>query len=525
MSYARSDDVRDRLTQFRENLSAEVRVHTGEEFLIFQDRKDIHWGEQWKKRIEESLDEATFLVPIVTPSFFKSTACRKELQQFLLWERKVERDDLILPVYYVDCPLLNDKEKCARDELAQVIAACHYADWRDLRFEPFTSPHVWRSLADIAVQIRAALERMQSSGKTGVQRPDLGVTHRTAQESSLLQERDVETISQGAETTRRPSAKTEPPTRVVDPWHRGDHPTITEAIKAANPGDRIIVRPGLYEEGLIINKPLEIIGEGELDAIVVQVKGKDAVLFQTTMGRMVNLTLRQMGGGEWFGVDIAQGRLELEGCDISSQSLACVAIHNGADPRLRRNQIHDGKQSGIYVYEDGQGTLEDNDIFGNANAGVAIKTGGNPTVRRNRIHDGKQSGIVVYEDGQGTLEGNDIFGNANTGVTITTGGNPTMRRNRIHDGKSSGIYVYENGQGTLEDNDIFGNANAGVTIKTGGNPTVRRNRITKNGYEAVWVYEAGGGTIEDNDLRDNAEGAWDVSEDSMQNLKRARNKE
>jgi hypothetical protein len=32
--------------------------------------------------------------------------------------------------------------------------------------------------------------------------------------------------------------------------------------KAARPGDRILVRPGLYQEGLMIDKPLEIIGEG-----------------------------------------------------------------------------------------------------------------------------------------------------------------------------------------------------------------------------------------------------------------------
>ena len=125
--------------------------------------------------------------------------------------------------------------------------------------------------------------------------------------------------------------------------------------------------------------------------IVAQATGKDALLFKTTMGRVVNLTLRQMGGGQWYGVDIVQGRLELEGCDITSQSLSCVAIHGGADPLLRRNRIHDGKEAGVYVFENGQGTLEDNDIFGNALSGVQIATGGNPTLRRNRIHDGKRS--------------------------------------------------------------------------------------------------------------------------------------
>ena len=148
----------------------------------------------------------------------------------------------------------------------------------------------------------------------------------------------------------------------------------------------------------MIDKPLEIIGDGELGDVVIQATGKDVLVFKTTMGRISNLSMRQMGGGQWYGVDIAQGRLELEGCDITSQSLACVAIHDGADPRLRRNRIHDGKQTGVAVYKNGQGTLEDNDIFGNALAGVEIKTGSNPMLRRNRIHDGKTGGIYVHRE-------------------------------------------------------------------------------------------------------------------------------
>ena len=71
------------------------------------------------------------------------------------------------------------------------------------------------------------------------------------------------------------------------------------------------------------------------------------VVFRANISRIANLTLRQAGGeGTWYGVDIGQGRLELEGCDITSHSGACVAIHGGADPRLRRNTIHDGKQCG-----------------------------------------------------------------------------------------------------------------------------------------------------------------------------------
>ena len=74
MTYVRFVDQHDdgQLTQFRERLSAEVQVQTGEEFLIFQDRNDIAWGQNWKARIDEALDVVTLLIPIITPSFFLS---------------------------------------------------------------------------------------------------------------------------------------------------------------------------------------------------------------------------------------------------------------------------------------------------------------------------------------------------------------------------------------------------------------------------------------------------------------------
>ncbi len=527
MSYVRFDDEHEngRLTEFCKQLSGEVRLQTGEKFHIFQDRNDIAWGQQWKQRIDESLDGATFLIPIITPSFFKSPPCRDEFNLFLDREKRLRRNDLILPVYYVNSSVLNDETKREADPMAKVIASRQYADWRELRFEPFTSPQLRKTLAQMATQIAEALER----GKPAAPPVTLSAPAQTAREASSQSPTAAlpmrEAAEQPTEASLRPAQKTEPPTCVVDALHRGDHATLTDALNAAKPGDRILVRPGLYREGIVIDKTVEIIGDGPLGEVVIEATGKSAVLFQANMGRIANLTLRQAGGGRWHCVNIAQGRLDLEECDITCQSLSCVAIHGGADPRLRRNRIHDGKECGVLVYENGQGTLEDNEIMASGLAAVEIKTGGNPTLRRNHIHDGNQGGVFVHENGQGTLEDNEIAANAFAGVSIKTGGNPTLRRNRIHDGKKSGVFVYENGQGTLEDNDIVSNGEAGVEIKGGGNPTLRRNRITKNATEAVWVHDGGQGVFEDNDLRGNTKVAWNIAPDCLEKVTRKGNKE
>ena len=399
MSYVRFNDEHDdgQLSAFRERLSTEVRAQTGEEFPIFQDRNDIAWGQSWQQRIDETLDAVTLLLVIITPGLFRSPACRSEVQRFLERERKLGRQDLILPVYYITAREMDDPGLREGDELARVLAARQHADWRELRFEPFTSPLVRKAIARLAERMRDTFWQ-PTAVAPGRQGPGDSSDSPSAVEPTGARERVV--------------AKTQPPTHVVDAYQRGDFAMVGAAIKAAKPGDRILVRPGLYEESLVVAKPLEILGDGPVSEIEIRARGADAVLFKASIGRISNLTLRQAGGeGTWYGVDMTQGRLDLEGCDISSQSGACVGIHGGADPRLRRNRIHDGKTSGVLVYDSGLGTLEDNDITGNSLSGVEIKTGGNPTLRRNRINRNGYQAVYVHDGGKGLLEDNDLTGN------------------------------------------------------------------------------------------------------------------
>ena len=156
MSYVRFNDQHDdgQLSQFRERLEAEVRAQTGEEFAIFQDRNDIAWGQNWQLRIDEALDAVTLLLVIITPSLFRSPACRAEFQKFRERERGLGRSDLILPVYYIGARELEDPALPEADDMARVLASRQFADWRELRFKPFTSPPVRKAVAQLASRMR-----------------------------------------------------------------------------------------------------------------------------------------------------------------------------------------------------------------------------------------------------------------------------------------------------------------------------------------------------------------------------------
>ena len=62
---------------------AQFRLATGGDVLdLFMDRTDIRWGDEWKARIEGAIAGTTFFIPVVTPSYLRSQACRDELFQF-----------------------------------------------------------------------------------------------------------------------------------------------------------------------------------------------------------------------------------------------------------------------------------------------------------------------------------------------------------------------------------------------------------------------------------------------------------
>ena len=156
LSYVRSDDDHDegQITAFRRRLEGEVRMQTGEPFAIFQDRNDITWGQQWEERINKSLSDVTFLIPIITPSFFKSPACRAEFTTFFLKEKLLGLNRLILPLYYVICDQFGDSYKIGSDEIVDVLKGRNWTDWRQFRFKQFSDEPVAAALAQMAATIK-----------------------------------------------------------------------------------------------------------------------------------------------------------------------------------------------------------------------------------------------------------------------------------------------------------------------------------------------------------------------------------
>ena len=135
-------------------------MQTGRPFHIFQDRNDISWGEQWKERIESTLRGVTFLIPIVTPSYFQSPSCRSEFHTFLVREKELGEDRLILPIHYVTCDEMDGSVETT-DEIAVVLRTRNWADWRRFRFKDLTSHELREQITLLATTIKTTIKTLE----------------------------------------------------------------------------------------------------------------------------------------------------------------------------------------------------------------------------------------------------------------------------------------------------------------------------------------------------------------------------
>ncbi|WP_167434450.1 cobaltochelatase CobT-related protein [Mesorhizobium helmanticense] len=173
LSYVRSDDDHDsgRITELRQRLEGEVKIQTGEDFPIFQDRNDIKWGQVWKERIETTILDITFLIPIITPTYFRSEMCRKEFETFLIRESALGEDRLILPIYYVQAKQLEAGFPRGTDAIADVLKTRNWADWRQYRFDPLSAPEIKKAIAGMASTIGMAMDELHEVLRAATAKP------------------------------------------------------------------------------------------------------------------------------------------------------------------------------------------------------------------------------------------------------------------------------------------------------------------------------------------------------------------
>lgn len=161
-SYVQADHASDhgRILSLAQQLRDQYRLLTAEELAIFVDRESIEWGSEWSDRIDDAIAGTTFFIPIVTPSYFKSQACRNELLKFSREASRLGLHQLLMPVYWVAVPELQAEPESSEDEAVKLVARYEWQDLRELRLEDESSSIFRKAVSRLAEELATRTAKM-----------------------------------------------------------------------------------------------------------------------------------------------------------------------------------------------------------------------------------------------------------------------------------------------------------------------------------------------------------------------------
>lgn len=149
-SYVHADDTADggRISQLARDIVAQYEVLTGESIDLFLDKDALGWGDDWQEKVDESLSSVAFFIPVLTPRYFISSECRRELRFFGDKAIALGITELVMPLLYVDVAAIHEAEP--DDEAIQVVKKFQWVDWRELRWTDPGSSDYRQNVARLA---------------------------------------------------------------------------------------------------------------------------------------------------------------------------------------------------------------------------------------------------------------------------------------------------------------------------------------------------------------------------------------
>jgi len=155
-SYVHADDDAEfgRIAALARDLAAQYEMLTGEAIELFLDRDSLAWGNAWKAKVDGSLASVAFFIPVISPRYFDSTECRRELRTFATQAQRLGLTELIMPLLYVDFAGLHVEQPT--DELIDTVNRFHWEDWTQVRYLERESGEYRRRVFLLAERLSAA---------------------------------------------------------------------------------------------------------------------------------------------------------------------------------------------------------------------------------------------------------------------------------------------------------------------------------------------------------------------------------
>jgi len=352
---------------------------------------------------------------------------------------------------------------------------------------------------------------------------------------------------------------------------QADFNSIQAAVVASQPGDKILVCPGIYAESVVITTPksdLRIEAQAAPGEVVLQGTAAQEYGFY-----LLNTTGVLVQGFTVKGYRQANIRIEGDGGNTLRKNITTEAVIDGIElinsdanvVEQNTSFANQGPRSdGIFVtgplvggqFQIGSkdNVIRHNETFGNGQHGIHLfRTRSGNVVFGNSSHDNRGRGIQITQSNEeNVIENNYVFENGSlilpfppimgggigilvvnstlvtvksnrsernraNGIALNTAGNNVVTNNRSDSNRTAGIALNGASANLVEQNEVFGNTEDGIRlVNNSDSNTVQLNHARRNGRDGIRVDALSGeNTIERNVMLENAE--HDAHDDGTEN--------
>ena len=240
-----------------------------------------------------------------------------------------------------------------------------------------------------------------------------------------------------------------------------DYPTIQAGVFAANPGDTVYVRKGVYGENVSIGKPLILQGEDRKNTII-DGGGSGTVVRITASSVLVRgLTVRNGELGLDLSSDLPIHDITLKDLIVTSNTLNGIESHkSGGFHAIEDCVISNNRVYGLNIHQFSRSLIRNCEIFGN-NTGLRPAWSWHILIEGNKIYHNRGGGIYLDSCYYSTIERNLVYGNEGGGIRVTyISSRNTIRENilfRNAMGISFSLAWGGFGENRIYHNDIYNN--------------------------------------------------------------------
>lgn len=299
--------------------------------------------------------------------------------------------------------------------------------------------------------------------------------------------------------------------------------SLTEALRLAPPGGRIIVGPGVYREPtLLVEKPVQIVGrglavlDGEDQRQIMTIAAPDVRVSGLVFRNVPQSYMEERAGIEvryTTGCVIERNRFEntyfaiylraVNGCRVTGNEIAGTA------------RLETASADGIHAWDSRALVLQGNRVSGHRD-GIYLEFVRGATIDDNVVEDNLRYGLhFMFSDG--CAYARNLFRGNGAGVAVMYSANVDMVANRFAGNwgpASYGLLLKDIRDSRLHDN-LFRNNTVGLFMDGASRVQIQANRFVANGWAIRIFANSTENVLARNDFIRNS---FDVSTNSRQNF-------